>query len=112
METLTAIPDGLENFIRNAKSKYGESFEKVAIECYPSETISIFDDIPAGYTIQCVAQEGGEDKGSNYFTVIKFSNGIKQVFVKFYGWYSSYSGCDYEGFRHVMPQEVTKTEYI
>lgn len=55
---------------------------------------------------------GGEDQGSIYYTVIKFSDGTDEVFLKFYGWYASYDGANYEGFKRVYPKEVTKIEYV
>lgn len=55
---------------------------------------------------------GGEDQGSNYYAVWKFTRGNEEVFIKFYGYYASYNGADYEGFRQVQPREVTKVEYV
>jgi hypothetical protein len=55
---------------------------------------------------------GGEDMGSTYYTVHKFTRGDEEVFIKFYGFYSSYNGTDYEGFCQVFPKEVTKVEYV
>ena len=55
---------------------------------------------------------GGEDQGSTYYSVIRFSDGTDEVFLKFYGWYASYVGDNYEGFKQVYPKEVTRIEYV
>lgn len=55
---------------------------------------------------------GGEDQGSTYYTVYKFAQGDDTAFFKFYGWYASYNGADYQGFQQVHPKEVTKIEYV
>ncbi len=55
---------------------------------------------------------GGEDMGSTYYAVHKFTRDDETVFIKFFGYYASYNGADYEGFRQVFPKEVTKVEYV
>ncbi len=55
---------------------------------------------------------GGEDMGSTFYTVYKFTRDGEEVFIKFFGFYASHIGVDYEGFRQVFPQEVTKVEYV
>lgn len=67
---------------------------------------------PLGITFTMVDNYGGEDQGSTYYTVYKFERGDEVVFIKFYGYYASYNGTDYEGFRQVFPKEVTKVEYV
>lgn len=59
-----------------------------------------------------VESYGGEDQGSTYYSVIRFSDGTDEVFLKFYGWYASYDGANYEGFKQVHPKEVTRIEYV
>lgn len=54
---------------------------------------------------------GGEDQGSNYYTIYKFTRGDETVFIKFYGYYASYNGTDYEGFVFVNPKEKTVVVY-
>lgn len=55
---------------------------------------------------------GGEDMGSSYYAVHKFTRDGEEVFIRFRGFYASYDGADYEGFDQVFPREVTKIEYI
>jgi hypothetical protein len=54
----------------------------------------------------------GEDMGSSYYAVHKFTRDGEEVFIRFRGFYASYDGADYEGFDQVFPREVTKIEYI
>lgn len=54
---------------------------------------------------------GGEDMGSTYYAVHKFTRGDETVFIKFYGYYASYNGADYEGFVFVTPKEKTVVVY-
>ena len=54
---------------------------------------------------------GGEDEGSNYYKVIKFTRGSETVFIKFWGWYASYDGAEYQDFSIVTPKEKTVVVY-
>lgn len=65
----------------------------------------------AGITFQFVDRYGGEDQGSDYWSVYSFSDGMQVVFIKFYGWYASHYGSEYQGFKIVTPQEKTVTVY-
>lgn len=60
---------------------------------------------------ETVEDFGGEDMGSNYYKVIKFTRGDEVVFIKFHGWYASYDGSYYEGFNVVTPKEKTVVVY-
>jgi hypothetical protein len=55
---------------------------------------------------------GGEDMGSTYYAIYKFTRDGEEVFIKFYGFYTSYDGSDYRDFCQVFPKEVTKVEYF
>lgn len=56
---------------------------------------------------------GGEDMGFAYYAIWKFVREDEEaVYLKFFGWYSSYEGSEYEGLCQVFPKEVTKIEYI
>lgn len=61
---------------------------------------------------ETVEDFGGEDMGSNYYKVVKFTRGDETVFIKFQGWYASYDGSYYEGWGFVTPKEVVKVEYV
>ena len=60
---------------------------------------------------EVVDQYGGEDQGSDYWTVWKFSKDNEECFVKFHGWYASHYGSDYHGFKFVAPAKKTITVY-
>ena len=54
---------------------------------------------------------GGEDQGSDYWCIWKFSKDGEDCFVKFYGWYASHYGADYQGYKFVTPQQKLVTVY-
>ena len=54
-------------------------------------------------TFKHVTNFGGEEQGAEYWSVYEFTDGTSSVFVKFDGWYASYSGSDYEEFYFVEP---------
>ena len=54
---------------------------------------------------------GGEDQGSDYWSVYSFTDDMQVVFIKFDGWYASYEGSTYEEFYEVQPVEKTITVF-
>ena len=54
---------------------------------------------------------GGEDQGSDYWSVYSFTDGMQVVFIQFQGWYASYEGSTYEEFYEVTPVEKTITVF-
>ena len=54
-------------------------------------------------TFKHVTNFGGEEQGKDYWSVYEFTDGTSSVFVKFDGWYASYSGSEYEEFYFVEP---------
>ena len=54
---------------------------------------------------------GGEDCGSTYYSVHKFTLNNEVVFIKFNGWYASHYGSEYRNFKFVTPQQRTLTVY-
>jgi hypothetical protein len=67
--------------------------------------------VPEGFefleTVECVEQFGGEGQGDQYFGVWKFGD----IYIKFYGWYASHAGSEYEGMKEVKPVTKTITVY-
>lgn len=62
--------------------------------------------------VKMVDRYGGEDMGSTYYSVYKFSNEQSEtVYAKFGGWYASYEGAEYEGWNFVNPVTKTVTVY-
>ncbi len=66
-----------------------------------------FEDIKVDF----VKSYGGENCGSDYWSVVKFTDDTGSVLVKFQGWYSSYHGADYEDWSFVEPKQKTITVY-
>lgn len=65
----------------------------------------------ADIRFEFVDRYGGEDQGSDYWSVYSFSDGMQVVFIKFDGWYASYDGSTYEEFYEVQPVEKTITVF-
>jgi hypothetical protein len=63
--------------------------------------------------IVCTVEDnyGGEDQGSDYWCVWKFSKDGEECFVKFYGYYASHYGTDYQGYKFVTPAQKLVTVY-
>lgn len=59
-----------------------------------------------------VERYGGEDKGSEWYSVRYFPE--HNVYIRLDGYYSSYNGADFEGSEliEVFPTKVTRLEYI
>jgi hypothetical protein len=57
-----------------------------------------------------VDHHGGEGQGEDYWTVWHFPN--PDIYIEFYGWYSSDWGTEFQGMNHVMPTQVMRTEYV
>ena len=55
---------------------------------------------------------GGEDQGSDYWSVYSFTDGKEVVLIKFDGWYASYDGSTYEEFYEVKAVEYTSTMFV
>jgi hypothetical protein len=62
-------------------------------------------------TVTNVCSYGGEDMGSDYWCVYSFSKDNETLFIKFYGWYASHVGSEYQGYKFVNPQQKTVTIY-
>jgi hypothetical protein len=82
-------------------------------EKWDSDELSEFRSICAsnGITFQHVTNHGGEGESEDYWSVYSFSTSDHVVFVKFYGWYQSYNGSEYEDFKLVKPVDRMVTFY-
>ncbi len=57
---------------------------------------------------------GGEDQGSDFYSVILIrnpDNHDEQYYIKFQGWYASYDGAEYHNWSFVEPKQKTITTY-
>lgn len=86
---------------------------QVEPSAWDSEEIIEFRNVllNAGITFEQVDRYGGEDQGSDYWSVYSFSDGMQVVFIQFQGWYASYEGSTYEEFFEVVPVEKTITVF-
>lgn len=55
---------------------------------------------------------GGEGQGEDYWSVYSFTNGTDIVYVKFNGWYASYSGSEFTEWFFVEPKKVEVVQYV
>lgn len=80
---------------------------------WDSEEVSDFRKLlsDASITFEFVDRYGGEDQGSDYWSVYSFSDGMQVVFIQFQGWYASYEGSTYEEFYEVQPVEKIITVF-
>jgi len=62
--------------------------------------------------IKEVDSYGGEDQGSDWYTVKHFVD--HDVYIRLEGYYSSYEGTDFSGndYEEVFPTEVKRIEYL
>jgi hypothetical protein len=65
----------------------------------------------ANINFELVDRYGGEDQGSDYWSVYSFSDGMQVVFIKFDGYYASYDDSTYEEFYEVQAVEKTITVF-
>ena len=57
---------------------------------------------------------GGEGEGSDFYSVIvirNHDNHDEKYYIKFQGWYASYSGAEYDNWSFVEPKQKTITVY-
>lgn len=77
------------------------------------EALSDFGElIGKGIAFEIVDSYGGEGKGEEYWSVYKFTLDNEVCWIKFNGWYASYTGSEYTEFFFVEPKEVVVTRYI
>lgn len=60
-------------------------------------------------SVKGVDHHGGEGEGDQYWSVVEFVHENETFYVKFYGWYASHYGSDYQGFEQVKPKQVVTT---
>ena len=66
------------------------------------------------FEYEIVDYHGGEREGSDFYSVILIrnpDNHDEQYHIKFQGWYTSYSGAEYDNWYFVEPKQKTITVY-
>lgn len=71
-------------------------------------------DVPGVGTFKEIEQKGGEDEGSEWYSIKHFPD--HDVYIKVEGYYTSYDGTNFDGEWHgnvynVRPEKVTITVY-
>jgi hypothetical protein len=92
---------------------FNSEFRDVEFYKYDSEEMREFKAavIAEGISFKHEENYGGEDMGSEYWSVYSFTNGTETVYVKFDGYYQSFAGSTYEEFEFVKPTPVQKIEW-
>jgi hypothetical protein len=55
---------------------------------------------------------GGEDQGTDLWTIYEFTRGDEMIYIRYEGYYSSYDENSYDRQYQVFPKEITKTIYV
>lgn len=102
----SADEDMKRNFFR---SEFDSEFSK-----YDSDESVAFKTAlqSSGITAEHVDNYGGEDCGSEYWSVYEFSKGKDKVLVKFNGWYQSYNGSEFGEWFFAKPVPKSGFDYI
>ena len=66
------------------------------------------DEYFKGYDLKLVDQQGGEEQGSNIYSVFRVNN---DKFIMVYGFYQSFIGAEYEGCKEVTAKTKIVTYY-
>lgn len=84
--------------------------QEISVEEFAQEAQDTYENIGE---CQEVEQHGGEEQGSDWYSVKFFP--VHQVYIKVSGYYSSYNGTDFEGWEdacaEVKPTQKTITVY-
>lgn len=119
---MTNLKEELTEVIQNGKSidyrslaeefMYGEAGDWKGESHW--KTKEPYDETPEGLKdidLERMEQNGGEDEGSDFYSVYKFTRGGETVYIKFQGWYASFVGAEYQGFSFVEPKKKEITVY-
>lgn len=114
-DTKLSLKEGIKNLLKEAGVEVQEDFFHSNVD-HPSwcdkHTQAFISTIESqSISFQEIDRYGGEEQGSEFWTIYEFSNQHEKVFVKFNGFYASYSGSEYEEFFLVEPVQVQKFEY-
>jgi hypothetical protein len=85
----------------NSKTK---SYDEVGMVKFPIDRGYAKELNEMGVTYKLVDSYGGEDMGSEYWAIWKFSRGDETFMFKFDGYYQSYNGADFNSVFEVKPK--------
>lgn len=64
-------------------------------------------------SIEHADRYGGEGQGDTYYSIFKFTfENNEEIYIKYEGWYASYSGAEYQESYIVEPVQVMVTQYV
>jgi len=91
-----------------------EELDESSLKCMMQEYLD--DDVETALDNQLISWQvedsyGGEEQGSDYWCVWKFTKDDEDCFVKFYGYYASHYGAEYQGWKFVKPAQKTIIVY-
>lgn len=104
---MMTTPENLRDYLEN-------NFKMAKCFFYGDGSLTLLNDEDFQLKhIEEVQQHGGEGEGDQYWRVWKFVlSNDQEFYLKFYGYYASYSGADYHNCCIVKPVQVTRTEYV
>lgn len=111
---ITEIPCDLRDELDKKRDMKCNDYGSLAIELFNEGEVyegykkkgSILD-----YQYRCVENVGGYEKGPVFYKVIEFRHDQKVFYIKFYGWYDSYEGSTFNGYKLVEPKQKIITVY-
>lgn len=110
-EQIKSLLDSAENDIVNAffDSDFNEEISKwdSAEDTAFKEALRV-----SGITVEHVDNYGGEDQGSEYWSVYSFTKGTEVQYVKFNGWYQSYNGSEYDEWYFAKPVPKSGFDFV
>jgi hypothetical protein len=114
----TAFKEMTELNIKDELFEILETHKEKTINFFFEEdryTHTVIDDVLSnkGYRFTCVESIGGDEAewGSKYYSVYEFTKNKQSIYVKFDGYYASYSGSTFTEFKEVNPVKKTITVY-
>jgi hypothetical protein len=63
-------------------------------------------------SFNCESSYGGEGEGEAFWAVYSFTNGTDLEYIKFNGYYASYSGSEFQEWFFVEPKTVEVVQYV
>lgn len=105
---MTKFYTEVDQILTNLNEELDDNFEDIFKESLLHN--DLYDEIKStlgdkNITIENVDSGGGEDEGSDYFNVYKFTRNDETCYMKVFGYYASHYGTDYEGYGEVEPKE-------
>lgn len=97
-------PPATKNILPYENCFNGDEIDEVTDKVGPS----------TGFTITCIKEWGGENQGSEYGYIFKFSNGTIEFYLRCDGHYSSWDDTEWMESSIVSPQpkQVTVTAWV